>query len=192
MALHCLFASFTTVSLFLLVLFGFIFLLGFPRWSAVKNLPADSADAGAGWPLNWEDPLEKEKATPSSALAWEIPGTEEPGGLQSVVLQRVGHDWATKQQDFIVSWNPVKPFFKNFSLMCSFSLEEFHLCFITIMLIVFITSWPILIFGSKYFVKNLQLFSALYVICSRGRHYPLWYKPFVFYTCFLKNNFVIL
>ena len=37
------------------------------------------------------DPLEKEIATPSSSLAWKIPWTEEPGGLQSVGLQRVGH-----------------------------------------------------------------------------------------------------
>ena len=39
-----------------------------------------------------EDPLEQETATHSSILAWEIPGTEEPGGLQSRGLQRVGHD----------------------------------------------------------------------------------------------------
>ena len=39
-----------------------------------------------------EDPLEKEMPTHSSSLAWEIPGTEEPGGLQSVGSQRVGHD----------------------------------------------------------------------------------------------------
>ena len=37
--------------------------------------------------LGWEDPLEKEMATPSSILAWEIPWTEEPGGLQSVKSQ---------------------------------------------------------------------------------------------------------
>ena len=48
--------------------------------------------------LGWEDPLEVGMATHSSILAWEIPWTEEPGGLQSVGLQRVGHDWATKQQ----------------------------------------------------------------------------------------------
>ena len=42
--------------------------------------------------LGGEDPLEQETATHSSILAWEIPGTEEPGGLQSTVLQRVGHD----------------------------------------------------------------------------------------------------
>ena len=39
-----------------------------------------------------EDPLVKGMATHSSILAWRIPGTEEPGGLQSVGLQRVGHD----------------------------------------------------------------------------------------------------
>ena len=42
--------------------------------------------------LGQEDPLEKEMATHSSILAWRIPWTGEPGGLQSVGLQRVGHD----------------------------------------------------------------------------------------------------
>ena len=42
--------------------------------------------------LGWEDPLEKEVATHSSILAWRIPWTEEPGGLQSMGSQRVGHD----------------------------------------------------------------------------------------------------
>ena len=41
----------------------------------------------------WEDPLEKGMATHPSILAWRIPWTEEPGGLQSMGLQRVGHDW---------------------------------------------------------------------------------------------------
>ena len=45
--------------------------------------------------LGWEDLLEEEMATHSSILAWEIPWTEEPGGLQSMGLQRVRHDWAT-------------------------------------------------------------------------------------------------
>ena len=44
--------------------------------------------------LGWEDPLEKEIAAHSSILAWRIPWREEPGGLQSTGLQRVGHDWA--------------------------------------------------------------------------------------------------
>ena len=45
--------------------------------------------------LGREDPLEKEMVTHSSILAWRIPWTEEPGGLQSTESQRVGHDWAT-------------------------------------------------------------------------------------------------
>ena len=44
------------------------------------------------------DPLEKEMATHSSTLAWGIPWMEEPGGLQSMGSQRVGHDLVTKQQ----------------------------------------------------------------------------------------------
>ena len=48
--------------------------------------------------MGWEDPLEEEMATPSSILAWRIPWTEKPGGLQSRGLQRVGHDLATKEQ----------------------------------------------------------------------------------------------
>ena len=45
--------------------------------------------------LGQEDPLEKEMATHSSILAWRIPWTEEPGGLQFTGSQRVGHDWVT-------------------------------------------------------------------------------------------------
>jgi len=44
--------------------------------------------------LGQEDPLEKGMAIHSSILAWKIPWTEEPNGLQSMVSQRVGHDWA--------------------------------------------------------------------------------------------------
>ena len=45
--------------------------------------------------LGWEDPLEKEMAIHSSTIAWKIPWTEEPGRLQSMGPQRVGHDRAT-------------------------------------------------------------------------------------------------
>ena len=45
--------------------------------------------------LGQEDPLEKEMAIHSSTLAWKIPWTEEPGGLQSMGSQRVVYDWAT-------------------------------------------------------------------------------------------------
>ena len=46
--------------------------------------------------LGGKDPLVKEMGTHSSILAWEIPWTEEPGGLQSLGSQRVGLDWVTK------------------------------------------------------------------------------------------------
>ena len=47
--------------------------------------------------LAWEDPLGEEMAPHSSILAWRIPWTEEPGGLQSIGSQRVGHALVTKQ-----------------------------------------------------------------------------------------------
>ena len=50
----------------------------------------DLADASSS--LGWEDPLKDGMATHSSILAWRIPWAEEPGGLQSIGLQRVGHD----------------------------------------------------------------------------------------------------
>ena len=66
-------------------------------WMAhrVKNLPAMQETQEMWVPsLGWEDPLEEEMATHSSILFWEIPWTEEPGGLQSMRLKRLGHDWA--------------------------------------------------------------------------------------------------
>ena len=56
----------------------------------VKNIPV----MWETWirSLGWEDPLEKGMATHSSILAWKIPWTEEPGRLQSMRLQRVGHN----------------------------------------------------------------------------------------------------
>ena len=44
--------------------------------------------------LDWEDPLEKDMATHSSILAWRIPWTEQPGGLESIGSQRVEQDWS--------------------------------------------------------------------------------------------------
>ena len=63
----------------------------------VKNLPA-MQERQEMWvrSLSQEDALEKEMTTHSSILAWRIPRSEEPGRLQSMGLQRVGHDWATK------------------------------------------------------------------------------------------------
>jgi len=56
----------------------------------VKNLP--TMQEAQIQSLGWEDPMEKGMATLSSILAWKVPWTEEPGGLWSIGLQRVGHD----------------------------------------------------------------------------------------------------
>ena len=64
--------------------------MGFPGGSDGKEYTCNSGDLVQS--LGWEDPLEKGKATHSSILAWRIPWTEEPGRLQSMGLQRVGHD----------------------------------------------------------------------------------------------------
>ena len=59
--------------------------------------------------LDQEDPLEKGMATHSSILAWEIPWTEEPGGLYSPWgRKRVQHDLVTKQQQYILRYSPSK------------------------------------------------------------------------------------
>ena len=59
----------------------------------IKNLPA--MQETWVWSLGGEGPLEESMASHTSILAWRIPWTEEPGGLQSIGSQRVGHIWAT-------------------------------------------------------------------------------------------------
>ena len=71
-----------------------ILAIGVPWWlsgkeSACQFLPMQETRARS---LDWEDPLEKEMATHSSILAWEIPWTEEPDWLQSMGLQRLRQD----------------------------------------------------------------------------------------------------
>ena len=75
--------------------------LGFPGGSAAKTPTAIQEM----WvqSLGWENPLEKVMATYSSILAWEIPWTEENGGLQPMGLQRVRYNLAAKQQQQIAT-----------------------------------------------------------------------------------------
>ena len=80
---------------------GKIFKLGkgyYSVWASqvtlvVKNTSVNARDIRFG-SLGRKDPLEEDRATHSSILAWRIPWTEEPGGLQSMGLWRVGHDWS--------------------------------------------------------------------------------------------------
>ena len=67
--------------------------LGLPGGSLVEgSLPVQEMQEMWVWPLGWGNPLEKEAATCSSISAWKIPWTGESGRLQSMGLQRFGHD----------------------------------------------------------------------------------------------------
>ena len=95
----------------------------------VKHLPA----VRETWvqSLGWEDPLQKEMAPHSSTLAWKIPGTEEPGRLQSMGSQRVGHDWATSLLSLLLrkaSRRCVESHQQNSSRNISTPLVWFCLC----------------------------------------------------------------
>ena len=77
--------------LLLRIEFSYIHVNRFPKWCSGKEFVCNSLWVQS---LGWKDQLEKEMATHSSMHAWKIPWAEEPGGLQSIGLQRVGQDWA--------------------------------------------------------------------------------------------------
>ena len=74
--------------------------VGLPRWLSGK----ESTCQAKMWVLSLcqEDPLEKEMTTHTSILAWGIPQTEEPSGLESMASQKVGHNLETKQQRHVM------------------------------------------------------------------------------------------
>ena len=87
-------------------------ILGFPGGASVKE-PTWQYRRREGWSLGWEDPLEEGMASHSSILVWRIPWTEEPGGLQSMGSQGVGHDWSDLALEIpllaihLKEWKPV-------------------------------------------------------------------------------------
>ena len=87
-------------------------ILGFPGGASVKE-PTCQCRRREGWSLGWEDPLEEGMASHSSILVWRIPWTEEPGGLQSMGSQGVGHDWSDLALEIpllaihLKEWKPV-------------------------------------------------------------------------------------
>ena len=109
-----------------------ISIFGLPRWRSGK-------ESACQWrrcqrpaqvqSLTGEDPLESDMATHSSILAWEIPRTEEPGGLQSMGLQRVGHNWAHTYMP-IFTWIFVMSCFFYLRCLC-FHIAVKPLCFLT-------------------------------------------------------------
>ena len=107
-------SSSSPISSYLIVVNNFLWALLMAQW--VKNLPVMQETQEIWVPsLGQEDPLEEDMTTHSSILAWRIPWTEKPGGLQSMALQRVRHDWGTKFTH--TSWHVLKK--KKLKTFCS-------------------------------------------------------------------------
>ena len=132
------------------------------------------------WSLGWEDSLEKEMATHSSILAWKIPRTQEPGRLQSMGLQRVGHILVSKQHCILQLQNfcvvVVNDFFLSVKLLnlsvCYFFWFSFiYLCFFVVRCLVvcdiylcelYFLSLKIFISKLINLIKNLQILSFIH------------------------------
>ena len=80
------------------------------------------------WPLGQEDPLEKGMVTHFSIPAWRIPWTEEPGGLQSMGSQKLGHDWATNTCILSPGLLPLYLFISYISNTCLQGYVVFRAC----------------------------------------------------------------
>ena len=92
------------------------------HWGGLDGKEAACSAGDLVQSLGWEDPLEKEMATHSSILAWRIPWMEEPGRLQSMGSQRVGHDWATSLS--LVFWSYL--YISEESMICLNILNIVH------------------------------------------------------------------
>ena len=123
------------------------------------------------WSLGWEDPLEKGIASHSSVLAWRIPWTEEPGGLQFMGSQRVRHNWATSMFTLLHHWvwyrkksrlgvqSPELGFFLSLHFLPS---SLFHPSFLSVLLPSSFTSiHPSISFLSPSFPPPLLSFSMI-------------------------------
>ena len=75
-------------------------------WDRVSQTVKNPPTVWETWvrSLDWEDPLEESMATHCSILAWRIPRTEEPGGPQSIGLQRIGHNWSALAHSTLHRW----------------------------------------------------------------------------------------
>ena len=100
----------------------------------VKNLPAmKETQETRVWALGQKAPLEEDMATYSSILAWRVPWTGEPGGLQSMGLQRVRHNWSDlarimnskREGNLHDEWMNVFPKYGNLSVTIDLLMGEF-------------------------------------------------------------------
>ena len=111
--------------------------------------------------LGEEDPLEKEMAPPSSIFAWENPWTEESGGLQSMGLQRVGHDWATEQtHTHTHTWLVVEHLFMPLLATYMFSSEK-NCLFRSFPHFFKLSYWLFLLLSYMNYLCNLNVVSPL-------------------------------
>ena len=97
--------------------------MGLPRWYAGKESTCQCRGCKFD-PWVGKIPLEKEMATHSSILAWEIPWTEDPGGLQYMDCKRVGHDWVTNTFTFNAHFKVANGIISHFSILISINLME--------------------------------------------------------------------
>ena len=136
-----------------------------------KNLPAMQETQVQS--LGWEDPLANGMATHSSILAWRIPWTEEPGGVQSMRSQRVRHKWASTKTrthticlkamcihvHFLFHWTVGLYFLLICLLGCwSFSSHILAIFYILGMLILCDISFQYFSHSSLYFVYGIYVY----------------------------------
>ena len=153
----------------------------------VKNLPATRET----WvqSLGQEDPLKKEMATHSSILAWRIPWTEEPGGVQSMGSQRVGHDRATCTslwvlgslflgKDFLVPTWDGSPCYKTERNMC----ERWHFCSLPLRIHTLCSRrWPLRELRRSTRAGNWAVISQCLECSAAGA--LLWFQPVLLNAC---------
>ena len=119
--------------------------------------------------LGREDPLEKEMATHSSTLAWKIPWMEEHGRVQSMALQRVGHDWATSLH-FTSNTGmgganaPGQCFKKYFQLNSNFEKYHGHI-FFNVRLKTWINCFVAGLIRAINFLKYIEYLWKAYIKC---------------------------
>ena len=116
----------------------------------VKNAPA--IQETWVWSLGWEDPLEEGMAAHSSILAWRIPWTEEPGGLQSMGSQRLRHDWVTS-----TTYRVNLRLSSHLSQKSIFILKKKYTHYINAMLMLYLTKL-ILILWCSWIIQSIIKF----------------------------------
>ena len=135
------------------------------------------------WSLCQEDPLEKGMATHSSILAWEIPWTEEPGGLQLMGLQRAGQDWATERthnSSFSSFWRNLHMVshsgYINLHVHQPYNRVPFsphphqHLLFVNSLMIVIVTGVGWFCDFDLHFSDDLQCWASFQLYIFHGRN----------------------